>query len=71
MIDSIRPWFISITLCLTLGIGWMLLLNRYNAKLQVMCIKSGGTVIAVLGKPSMCATKALVDATSSVQEVER
>jgi hypothetical protein len=54
MIGTIRPWLISITLCLTLGIGWMLVLNRANPKLEAKCLHSGGTVITNLGKPSMC-----------------
>jgi hypothetical protein len=54
MIDTMRPWLISLSICLLAGFGWYVILENGNARIEANCEASGGQAIQRPGQASYC-----------------
>jgi len=54
MIETLRLWLISLSICLLAGLGWYFILEQGNARIEAHCVASGGQIIQRPGQPSYC-----------------
>jgi len=54
LIETLRPWLISLSICLLAGFGWYFILEQGNARIEAYCVASGGQVIQRPGQASYC-----------------